>query len=180
MTGVQTCALPIFKGGNFVVFAENPHASTVAGSQIFLSPCEMKSGSGSSPRRSRPAGVMPRKRAISEMPTISMPAMGWVLSLVFAAVASDMPCVCMDEGCQCEQSEGDSGYDRVGGKQHYRADNGDSVGKAVKIEGRMKSMFYVATVTAAYRKTIDQYYRQLRSEERRVGKECRSRWSPYH
>ena len=26
------------------------------------------------------------------------------------------------------------------------------------------------------------YYeeRQLRSEERRVGKECRSRWSPYH
>ena len=23
-------------------------------------------------------------------------------------------------------------------------------------------------------------YRQLRSEERRVGKECRSRWSPYH
>src|SRR5256885_2822353 len=23
-------------------------------------------------------------------------------------------------------------------------------------------------------------YRRLRSEERRVGKECRSRWSPYH
>ena len=23
-------------------------------------------------------------------------------------------------------------------------------------------------------------YSQLRSEERRVGKECRSRWSPYH
>ena len=23
-------------------------------------------------------------------------------------------------------------------------------------------------------------YVQLRSEERRVGKECRSRWSPYH
>ena len=22
--------------------------------------------------------------------------------------------------------------------------------------------------------------KQLRSEERRVGKECRSRWSPYH
>ena len=30
---------------------------------------------------------------------------------------------------------------------------------SVKIEGRMKSMFYVATVTAAYRKAIDQYYR---------------------
>src|SRR2546430_6496393 len=24
------------------------------------------------------------------------------------------------------------------------------------------------------------YHRGLRSEERRVGKECRSRWSPYH
>ena len=24
------------------------------------------------------------------------------------------------------------------------------------------------------------YYADLRSEERRVGKECRSRWSPYH
>ena len=26
----------------------------------------------------------------------------------------------------------------------------------------------------------DQAHRSLRSEERRVGKECRSRWSPYH
>ena len=24
------------------------------------------------------------------------------------------------------------------------------------------------------------YNKELRSEERRVGKECRSRWSPYH
>ena len=27
---------------------------------------------------------------------------------------------------------------------------------------------------------IEQMARNLRSEERRVGKECRSRWSPYH
>ena len=27
---------------------------------------------------------------------------------------------------------------------------------------------------------IDEAENQLRSEERRVGKECRSRWSPYH
>ena len=27
---------------------------------------------------------------------------------------------------------------------------------------------------------MTQIARQLRSEERRVGKECRSRWSPYH
>src|ERR1044071_6178894 len=28
--------------------------------------------------------------------------------------------------------------------------------------------------------TLTEQYAQLRSEERRVGKECRSRWSPYH
>ena len=27
---------------------------------------------------------------------------------------------------------------------------------------------------------FDQHNNVLRSEERRVGKECRSRWSPYH
>ena len=27
---------------------------------------------------------------------------------------------------------------------------------------------------------FDDYCRKVRSEERRVGKECRSRWSPYH
>ena len=27
---------------------------------------------------------------------------------------------------------------------------------------------------------LEGYGIQLRSEERRVGKECRSRWSPYH
>ena len=27
---------------------------------------------------------------------------------------------------------------------------------------------------------LDKLFEQLRSEERRVGKECRSRWSPYH
>ena len=28
--------------------------------------------------------------------------------------------------------------------------------------------------------THDEFYTLCRSEERRVGKECRSRWSPYH
>ena len=32
----------------------------------------------------------------------------------------------------------------------------------------------------AYRIDLRQYFEYLRSEERRVGKECRSRWSPYH
>ena len=29
-------------------------------------------------------------------------------------------------------------------------------------------------------KIVSKYGLYLRSEERRVGKECRSRWSPYH
>ena len=35
------------------------------------------------------------------------------------------------------------------------------------------------TVTVAYR-IIEGNKERVRSEERRVGKECRSRWSPYH
>ena len=27
---------------------------------------------------------------------------------------------------------------------------------------------------------LNNFFKELRSEERRVGKECRSRWSPYH
>src|SRR5258707_8609886 len=33
---------------------------------------------------------------------------------------------------------------------------------------------------ARYKAVFEKTYRELRSEERRVGKECRSRWSPYH
>ena len=31
-----------------------------------------------------------------------------------------------------------------------------------------------------YRELIKELLNEVRSEERRVGKECRSRWSPYH
>src|SRR5690348_17789327 len=37
-----------------------------------------------------------------------------------------------------------------------------------------------AIVSACQRVTVQPFQRDLRSEERRVGKECRSRWSPYH
>ena len=33
---------------------------------------------------------------------------------------------------------------------------------------------------AAISETSKKYGKYCRSEERRVGKECRSRWSPYH
>src|SRR5256885_14198854 len=36
------------------------------------------------------------------------------------------------------------------------------------------------TVTEALQASADDHSKGGRSEERRVGKECRSRWSPYH
>ena len=39
---------------------------------------------------------------------------------------------------------------------------------------------YRFNVTAARGDIVDSAGRRIRSEERRVGKECRSRWSPYH
>ena len=38
----------------------------------------------------------------------------------------------------------------------------------------------VAVVTGASGTLCSIFAKALRSEERRVGKECRSRWSPYH
>ena len=39
---------------------------------------------------------------------------------------------------------------------------------------------YVPAPTDVYRRLYDLVQDKDRSEERRVGKECRSRWSPYH
>src|SRR2546425_8264004 len=45
------------------------------------------------------------------------------------------------------------------------------------VSGRVKRPgVYEASVAITLRQIIE----DLRSEERRVGKECRSRWSPYH
>src|SRR5260370_9458589 len=38
----------------------------------------------------------------------------------------------------------------------------------------------VGEVLSVVRKLADEGMTMIRSEERRVGKECRSRWSPYH
>src|SRR5574337_105796 len=40
--------------------------------------------------------------------------------------------------------------------------------------------YALALVTASTRWRDERYTQKARSEERRVGKECRSRWSPYH
>ena len=49
----------------------------------------------------------------------------------------------------------------------------------LKNEGHMLPVKKDETVSIFGRSQIE-YYRSGRSEERRVGKECRSRWSPYH
>ena len=38
----------------------------------------------------------------------------------------------------------------------------------------------IGTLTGLNHETVGDWIRAYRSEERRVGKECRSRWSPYH
>ena len=47
-----------------------------------------------------------------------------------------------------------------------------------KAEARKKGMEYLDLVGLADR--ANAMIHEIRSEERRVGKECRSRWSPYH
>ena len=43
----------------------------------------------------------------------------------------------------------------------------------------IKTLFYALVIAVVIRSLfIKPFY--IRSEERRVGKECRSRWSPYH
>ena len=54
--------------------------------------------------------------------------------------------------------------------------------REIAIAGRSnvgKSSF-INKVSAANSKVGSYYFTHRRSEERRVGKECRSRWSPYH
>src|SRR5690349_21949509 len=47
-------------------------------------------------------------------------------------------------------------------------------------DGDKNIYLLVTNADSATSYTIDANLSALRSEERRVGKECRSRWSPYH
>ena len=48
------------------------------------------------------------------------------------------------------------------------------------IPGIHKFTIVVITGPEKIEKLVKQIEKKIRSEERRVGKECRSRWSPYH
>src|SRR2546426_12725012 len=59
----------------------------------------------------------------------------------------------------------------VGGADHIEAIE-------LVVHGAALRNFVTASMDVALRAALDRL--QTRSEERRVGKECRSRWSPYH
>ena len=46
-----------------------------------------------------------------------------------------------------------------------------------EVDGRCEGRFFISGIRHRDPSAVD---RHRRSEERRVGKECRSRWSPYH
>src|SRR3989449_10568179 len=46
--------------------------------------------------------------------------------------------------------------------------------------GELQSPLPVGFIYNAMKQPVLDVDKQVRSEERRVGKECRSRWSPYH
>ena len=64
------------------------------------------------------------------------------------------------------------------------ADNkGVAIRKRQQIDSSKKTMFAFiagAAFLAGIALVVGIFLLLLRSEERRVGKECRSRWSPYH
>ena len=56
----------------------------------------------------------------------------------------------------------------------------DKEGHYIMIKGSIQEEEITIVNIYAPNIQVPQYMRQMRSEERRVGKECRSRWSPYH
>src|SRR2546430_4736691 len=53
-------------------------------------------------------------------------------------------------------------------------------GEIAKIDAEVKGTYAVGAVLGYIEASETDAARFKRSEERRVGKECRSRWSPYH
>src|SRR2546427_12994968 len=77
------------------------------------------------------------------------------------------------------------GLDVFGIGEHHRAEFLDSAPAVIlsAAASRTKTIRLSSAVTvlsAADPVRVFQEFATLRSEERRVGKECRSRWSPYH
>ena len=60
-----------------------------------------------------------------------------------------------------------------------QADTLDAIPEPLQGSPVFEKAFQIAELSNLSRSELDIFERK-RSEERRVGKECRSRWSPYH
>src|SRR5687768_18108116 len=54
------------------------------------------------------------------------------------------------------------------------------VARKIRVKGHLAEEIQAAFAPLRGRPVVGVHIRHGRSEERRVGKECRSRWSPYH
>ena len=72
---------------------------------------------------------------------------------------------------QLKEIFGDNGWKRLPDEVYSRVEYQPAVREVVE---------HHVAVYAAKKTDVDTIVRADRSEERRVGKECRSRWSPYH
>ena len=100
---------------------------------------------------------------------------------------------------QCEQTVGCTGCTGNAGVCGKKADTaklqdeltGALIGLARAVDGAetiskrtgqviIEGLFTTVTNVSFDNTAIEKTIRKVRSEERRVGKECRSRWSPYH
>ena len=74
----------------------------------------------------------------------------------------------------------DSGYAVGLASNAYTADYATKAGVATNADNADACSGNAATATMASGIVTTFEIKSMRSEERRVGKECRSRWSPYH
>src|SRR2546422_11361060 len=69
----------------------------------------------------------------------------------------------------------------LGGVRLWRyADDAEALADALRLSCAMTYKASLAELPCGGGKAVIPMHDALRSEERRVGKECRSRWSPYH
>ena len=61
-----------------------------------------------------------------------------------------------------------------------KANNASTVSDSISKQVSVTSEYYLQTLKPTYLTNVSEAANWGRSEERRVGKECRSRWSPYH
>ena len=72
----------------------------------------------------------------------------------------------------------DQGFSMAKKKSFYIVDDDPVVLEAMKV--LLKGQGHSVTTSTKSADIITDITKKRRSEERRVGKECRSRWSPYH